>query len=333
MDHQPHPKPRYIGYRIALAAVVLLIAGVLVMMPLSLMSALSNIVADPNDLPVWVTPEPAAIDITSEDWKDLVFVELLSIDEIQQTVSLRVAGVNLCSVECAYRDRLVFFSHDPDAPTGLGFVPPHETVVLPADRGEVIARFQLPMSGDLIHYPFDRYQLRLGIRVEREWPDQTVQRLSPEQTRDHLHVLAQSSVPRLQLDPPRDLAGSPEAAQAGYVVYSALLLQRPDHLKVLVPSVILLLTAAGAYAVFMRPFDQLIINAGALVLGVWGARALLLGSYPPDVTAVDTALTGVILFLLLAISFRAAHYLYRRSGFESLPWRRSKLSADPPPDE
>jgi hypothetical protein len=102
---------------------------------------------------------------------------------------------------------------------------------------------------------------------------------------------------------------------------------RPTYLQVLTVLLVMLVTAAAAYAVLMRPLDQLVINAGALVLGVWGIRAIMLGTSVPGVTAVDLCLMLVILFLLLALSVRTLSYLYPRSGLKF--GRRPQESASP----
>ncbi len=86
-------------------------------------------------------------------------------------------------------------------------------------------------------------------------------------------------------------------------------------------------------AVFMRPLDQLLLNVGALVLGVWGIRAILLGTSLTGVTAVDLSLTMVILFLLAAITLRTMLYLYHRAGLSTpMPrfLRRRLPPAQPP---
>jgi hypothetical protein len=105
------------------------------------------------------------------------------------------------------------------------------------------------------------------------------------------------------------------------IVATDLRFGRPLYLQILTLLLVLLVTAAAAFAVFMRPLDQLVINSGALVLGVWGVRSILLGSSVPGLTLVDISLVVVILFLLLAITVRtlwlleerAAHPLLRRS--------------------
>ena len=76
--------------------------------------------------------------------------------------------------------------------------------------------------------------------------------------------------------------------------------------------------AEVTYAVFLRPLDQLIINAGALILGVWGIRVVLFGTTLPGLTAVDLALWSVILFLLLTITVRTLWLLEEDSGWRLL---------------
>ena len=68
----------------------------------------------------------------------------------------------------------------------------------------------------------------------------------------------------------------------------------------------------------MRPLDQLIINSGALVLGVWGIRSILLGSAVPGLTAVDISLSVVILFLLVTITARTLWLLEENSDVRLL---------------
>src|SRR5207253_10609574 len=94
---------------------------------------------------------------------------------------------------------------------------------------------------------------------------------------------------------------------------------RPLYLQALAVLLVLLVTAAAAYAVFLRPLDEIVINSGALVLGVWGIRAILLGTNVPGFTAVDLALSVVILFLLVAITVRALLYLWGRGRGRSGP--------------
>ena len=73
---------------------------------------------------------------------------------------------------------------------------------------------------------------------------------------------------------------------------------------------VLLIAAAAAYAVFLRPLQDLVVNSGALVLGVWGIRAILTPGNLYYLTSIDVALSIVIIFLLGAITVRALVFIH-----------------------
>jgi hypothetical protein len=77
----------------------------------------------------------------------------------------------------------------------------------------------------------------------------------------------------------------------------------------------------------MRPLHELVINAGALVLGVWGIRQILTNANYPGLTAVDLSLSIVILFLLSAITVRALLFAH---DLAELNWLRRQKKADDP---
>jgi hypothetical protein len=68
--------------------------------------------------------------------------------------------------------------------------------------------------------------------------------------------------------------------------------------------------------VFMRPLPDLVINSGAVILGLWGIRSVLTAGGPSIVTAVDLSLSAVILFILGAITARTLWFVFKRSELE-----------------
>jgi len=101
---------------------------------------------------------------------------------------------------------------------------------------------------------------------------------------------------------------------------------RPFYLKALTV-LLVLLVAAAAFTVFIRPVGQLVINVGALVLGSSGVRSILVDAGGPTLTAVDLSLSLVMLFLLAAIAVRLFAFLYARSGLPLLPPFRARPPA------
>ena len=98
--------------------------------------------------------------------------------------------------------------------------------------------------------------------------------LTANEARGHLFLTVQEKVARQSMTPPRPVnAASVQVASApyDYLYVSDLHFVRPVYLQVLAVLLTLLVTAAAAYAVFMRPLAELVVKSGALVLGVWAS--------------------------------------------------------------
>ena len=95
-----------------------------------------------------------------------------------------------------------------------------------------------------------------------------------------------------------------------YAEAFAVTFARPPYLRVLAVMLVILIAAAAAYSVYFRPLHDLVVNAGALVLGVWAIRGILTPSNINYVTAVDLALSLVIIFVLGALTTRALIFVH-----------------------
>ncbi len=184
------------------------------------------------------------------------------------------------------------------------------------DRLVATQQLELPVRGYPNRYPFDTYELLLGIGLARVYPDGRVERLGRDEAAGHLFLTLQDQLPREEIGPPAKL--DPDLPRQPDDVYELLVLQqlrmtRPLHEQVLAVLLVVLIAAAAAYAVFMRPLHDLVINCGALVIGVWGIRAILSPGTAYR-TVVDLALSVVILFLLGAITVRALQFSHARAG-------------------
>jgi hypothetical protein len=65
---------------------------------------------------------------------------------------------------------------------------------------------------------------------------------------------------------------------------------------------------------------HLLVNAGALVLGVWGVRSILVPVNLHFQTAVDLSLSMVIPFLLGGVTVKALMLAHDRGGLRVLRW-------------
>jgi hypothetical protein len=125
-----------------------------------------------------------------------------------------------------------------------------------------------------------------------------------------------------------------EGAAPAYLGVVDMGFERPAYLKVLVVLVIVLVASGAFYATWLNSLGELLTKTGALILGVWGVRSLLLSPYPPHSTAVDALLTLVIFFVLAAVLIRVLYQLHDRAGLSVLPrasrsWRGTAPGAAP----
>ncbi len=284
---------------------------VLVLLPFAVTSVFSNITEPQSNHVYSLSPTGAPAPSHSR-----LHLDIIGFDEWGRTATIRVSGNHICPAPCDHGDRVLLVSIPPTTEDGEG-LPPSEAISFPSEPIEVTREIKLPVSGEPIRYPFDSFRLTIGTIIQRVYSDGRIEPLSTAEAPGHLFLSLHMVAPRMEISKP--VAISPASVYSDgdlyqYVTVDTLTFSRPLYLKVLTVLLVLLVTAAAAYAVFMRPLDQLVINSGALVLGVWGIRSILLGTNVPGITAVDLGLSVVILFLLAAITVRAMFYLQRRSG-------------------
>jgi hypothetical protein len=301
-----------VHHRLGFAAVASVLLLIIVMVPFAVGSAVTSIV-QPSLFSVYNLTAPASTPAPTHSRLD---INVIGLDQWSGLLTLRISGTHVCNPGCDRDDRFLFVATRRHAGSGEG-LPPSQSVSFPPTARELTEEIKLPVAGDPVRFPFDAYDLDLGIIMERVYPDGTTEVLSSEDANGHLFIRLQSHVPQTVLRSVRaiDPKTVPSAEEGyRYVYVEEMVLTRPLYLRILTVLLVLLVSSAAAYAVFMRPLDQLVLNSGALILGVWGVRSILLGSSLPGITAVDLALSVVILFLLVAITWRAFLYLHRLSG-------------------
>ena len=312
---------------VAYFCVGLVVLSLIALLPFALTSVAEDVLD--QSVPVYdVTRASPAEPIHSD-----AHLQITSINEWDGTASIRASLHQNCVDRCPWGDRYIFTSVYGDTEGGDELRPSSTIVTLPATTRDHTEDFKLPIFGDPIRYPFDQYRLALGVIVQRIQPDGSIQTLSTEEARPYVTISIQGRIPRATMSRPLalDPADVPhEGVVEPYVVVEELEFQRPLYMQVLTILLVILVSAAAAYAVFLRPLNELIVGSGALVLGVWGVRGILLGTGLPGVTAVDLSLSVVILFLLATITIRTAWLLEESSMVRPL---RSRLPpTKPPPD-
>jgi hypothetical protein len=310
--------PYRVGFVVTL--VLLIVAAILTPFGIRSMMNEAGAVTPEERIPYSLTPllPPNSSD---NDYTRL-HIDIVAIDEVGHLVTLRVSGTHICRQNCTSQDTVLFFSYGTTA-RGVDSFPPSESITLPPNLREVSAKFQLPVDGEIQDYPFDKYSLKLAVAVQRTDSSGNVVSLTPDQERGHLVMTLQQHLTRTVMPRPKPIDPStvqPNAGDIEYLYVNTMTLSRPVYLQILVVLAVLLIAAAAFFAVTLCPFDQLIINTGAVVLGIWAVRSLLLGGFPPDATFVDLALLVSIFTALVGITVRALNHMHERSGWYLLPW-------------
>jgi hypothetical protein len=244
-----------------------------------------------------------------------VNVRLVAISETAPNVTLSVTGDRRCVSACGTGEVLQFFSLRAD-PRGSDGSPPTQDVKIPA-TGEFDDSVLLPVSGDLGTYPYDRYRLLLGLGLASQTTGGRMVPVPAQTARRQLDVSLDEQLARVDLATPRDIRSNYRFVGAQVALAATIDLTRPLYLQVLTILIVMFIAVAGIYSVVTRAFKEVIGTVGVVVLGVWGVRTLLVGSYPPDSTAVDLVLSFLILVILMILIVRGLLHMWGRMGSAS----------------
>lgn len=316
------------AYRAGFAVIAVVVAAVVVLVPVAVASLVHEIRSPPTAATDVLVPQGTL----ATDAYSVLHLDAVAFDEVQRTLTLHVSGYHVCRTACPYQDTLIFFSVRAESRVAAG-LPPAASVALPAGTAPVDATIALPVDGEILFYPFDRYRLVLALAIERVVPGQPARVLTPAEVEGRLVLTVQQHIPRLDFGPVHLTAADrhPVAGGFAFLGVGGVTLFRPRYLQVLVVLGVLLTLAAAICTVLLRPLRELIINTGGLVLGVWGIRALLLGNFPADETIVDIVLTAIIFLQLTAVAIRVLVYLAERGEVHLHPRRARQAGAPAPP--
>jgi hypothetical protein len=315
-DSDQHPaKPHRHWYRLALFTTVALLLAIVALLPVAV-GSMQQVLGRGSD-PLYdlitgnvVTHEVAEV---AEDDATYVNLGMVDLDETTGQLTVAVSGNRNCPQACPALN-LVFTALDDDADQRRG-LPPSATLELTPDDRIFSQAVQLPLRGQPSLYPFDQYRIWLGVGGVVTQADGASVELEPETLQGRATVTVQNRVPDMLMAAP--VAIAPDTVQAGtdpfgHLAVQALVFERPDYLKVLAVTLVVLIGISAALALFTRGLNDLALGFGGLILGVWGVRSVLMPQSIGTVTAIDLALSWLILLLLLGLALRAAlHFLHQ----------------------
>src|SRR5215208_7143246 len=325
-DERLPPKPHRHWYRLALAATLLMVVVVLALLPLAVTSMQEVLGRGRDTLYDLVTEQPVdpAVVIAAED--DAIYFNLgiVGLDENTGLLTIAVSGNRNCKGPCPTTTiTLVALDDDADQRRGL---PPSETITLQPEDTVFSQSVQLPLRGQPSLYPFDTYTIWLGAAGTATYADGTIVEFGPTTLGGRVLTL-QNHIGDMVMLPPVPVDSRDAQAQTdpfAFLTVQSLTFGRPAYLEVLAIVLVLLITISAALALFTRTVNELALGVGGLILGVWGIRSVLLPTSISTVTAIDLALSWVILLLLLGFAVRAALHFHRHSDLPLPRPRRNR---------
>ena len=302
-------------YRLALAATLLMVGAVIALLPLAVTSMQEVLGRGADPLYDLVTGHP--VDLTTvlaaEDEAIYFNLGIVGLDESTGLLTIAVSGNRHCQGPCpAATMTLTALDDDADQRRGL---PPSASLTLQPTDTVFSQSVQLPVRGLPSLYPFDTYTIWLGAGGTATFADGTVVEMSPATLGERVLTL-QNRIGDMVMLPP--VAIDPQDAHSAtdpfaFLAVQSLTFGRPAYLEVLAVVLVVLIAISAALALFTRSISDLTLGVGGLILGVWGVRSVLMPASLPTATAIDLALTWVILLLLLGFALRAAHHFHRHS--------------------
>ena len=174
-------------YRVGLALTCLLLLFTLILLPLTVASAVRDVLGSVMGAQFVLSPFPHAAATPTHTDLHIVVADL---NEVRQVATLQVTGYHICAAPCDWSDRVRLFSllNEP----GEEGYPPSVSMTLPPSLDAVSQTVELPVLGWPLQYPFDDYRLRLGLVLERVGLDGTVQILPPAEAQGALFVTSRN---------------------------------------------------------------------------------------------------------------------------------------------
>src|SRR5262245_3319910 len=193
-----HLQSPHLPYRVAFFVILALLLGIAVALPFALGSVIDELVQPPEGD---VFPLPLAPGVPAALTHSPLHVSVVDIDEARLLATLRVSGHHVCRIPCHDTDRVVLFSYGTNEAATAG-MPPSAKIDLATTERVVTATITLPVCGYPSRYPFDSYELWLGVAMARVQPDGTVQPLSRTEGAGHLLMTLQAQLPRENMPTP-----------------------------------------------------------------------------------------------------------------------------------
>lgn len=307
------------AHRAALIATAAVLIMVLVALPFALRSMASTLFGEQETILYDLGTDSIVPPVLTEpilNHGNYVNIAVVNLDPATGEATFAVSGNRTCPGVCPTVE-LTLLALDDNAAQRRG-LPPAATVTLEPEDRVFSESVTLPVRGRPNRYPFDSYEIWLGFAFLMTGPDGRTLDAERVLRAANAVVTLQSQLSYLEMAPPVTI--DPSRAAAATDPYAIGLVQdlrfdRPEYLKILAVLLVTLIAVSGTIALLRRDIDDLLLGIGGLILGVWGIRSVLNSQPLPGVTAIDLALSLVILIMLLGLTMRLTLHFHRRSNW------------------
>jgi hypothetical protein len=243
-------------------------------------------------------------------------ISLKEVDELSQVATLEISGERSCVAPCgAFEDKVTFYGIN-DQTKDQRSHSKSASIAIPDANVPISTEIKLPFTGRVFVYPFDKYTFGVGINIERTYTGQPAKLLKKDDIENNFEISFSESVSRMELKSFQTVDGAaykPRNVTDPYLFSAIANFERPMHLKIIVTMVVLMIVLVSIYTMATRPFNELILDVGAIILGIFGARELVIKDFPSDTTFVDTLFGLIVLYNLVVVVFRSISYFYKLS--------------------
>ena len=112
-----------------------------------------------------------------------------------------MSGYYTCLPPCSGSERIVFASVD-TTEDEADRLPRSAAVVLSPGSPEIAQTIQLPVHGHALHYPFDSYELVLGVSVQRVSETGAPVALTPAEVANHVRLTVREALANFEMPAP-----------------------------------------------------------------------------------------------------------------------------------
>lgn len=294
-----------IAARVTYFFIILVIFVSLCLSPWIIHSMYTEIVANSSDadsIPLITSPttEGLTIDITFN-----------SLDVVNSTANLTVTGYKNCvsPVQCASLGNKLLISYFYLGKKNIDRIPPYDAIVLPADKSVYQDTFNIPVIGDIASYPYDSWNSHISLSVF----DANGNPVTADLKKINLSV--DEKITKLKINDYQLINTNLTNTHIPDLYALNINFNRPFYVKYTTTVVVLLLFFATLCTIVFTDHAKLIMSSAGIILGIWGARSLIIGFLPPDLTLIDMILLILVILVLMSVAWKVASHIKKGGKF------------------